>query len=275
LNFPKTAGRPLSDGRIREFTEGAQETFKWNCNARLILNKVAPRTEGGFHKIGINHIVDRIWFVDGPFEGSDMAYGTPSGADYGMTIAERESREVLEDVFALLRTNTARYVTEVTKDLEENEIHQFLDGLQTIQINPTAIVASIDQSTRFWFFKSFLASREPRKGLVSPEGSFHGVPVFYSRLLPDGSILCVDRNALGTLEVKSDFGIWVSDINDPQDRASVRKALPGLADADLNEKVRILCHEVVKATIHHVEPGASFHIIARKGTELKLNVFSG
>jgi hypothetical protein len=275
LKHPKTSGRPLSNARVREFTDAARETFKWNCNARLILNKTPPASEGGFHKIGINHIVDRIWFVEGPFEGYDTAYGTPTNiaADYGIAIAEGESMSVLEDLFTLARANT-EYVTEFTNDAEENEIHQLLVKLQTDDINPTAIIASLDQSTRFWFFKSFVASHESRKGLVSPEGTFHGVQVFHSRLLPDGSVLFVDRNALGTLEVKSDFDIWVSDIQDEGERESIRKALPDLADADFDEKVRILCHEVIKATIATREQGAAFHLIAKKGTELELRTFT-
>jgi hypothetical protein len=97
--------------------------------------------------------------------------------------------------------------------------------------------------------------------------------VFYSRLLPDGVILSVDKEELGTLEVKEDFRITVSEIEDEQDRESIRKALPYLTDADLEEKVRVLCYEIVKATILEREPCAAFRILASKGTELHLKIY--
>jgi hypothetical protein len=239
----------------------------------MILNKIPPESVGGFGKIGINNIVDRIWFVDGPFEGSDMGYGTPSGADFGIAVAEGESRRVLEELFELARANAAQYVTYVADELEENAIHQLFDKLRGNGIDPTALVASLDQSTRFWFFKSFIGTHETRRGLISPEGNFHGVPIFHSRLLPDGVILFVDRMGLGTLEVKADFDIWVSDIRE-EERESIRKALPELESADLDEKVRILRHDIIKATIHPRKPCATFHLVAKKETDLKLKMFS-
>jgi len=270
LSYPKTSGILLSDARIRRFEAEAKDTFERSCTARLILNKVDPKSEGDFRKIGINHIVDRIWFVDGVFGNS--VFATPSGAQYGIAVAESESRLVLEKLLTVARDKTKECVTEVTGDPMEAEVHQLLDKLESGGLRPTGILASLDQSTRFWDFKLFAPSHEVRRGLMSPEGTFRGVPVFHSRLLPAGVIVSIDREESGTLEVRTDFNIRVSEIHDQQDRESIRKALPNLADADLDEKVRVLCYEIVKATLE-IETYTPFQIIARKGTELQLRTF--
>jgi hypothetical protein len=209
--------------------------------------------------------VDRVF--------GDTAFGTPSGTQYGIAVAEGESRLALDKLFALARTEMKDYVTEVTRDAEEQVVHLLLDNLERRGFEPTAILSSVYQSARFWDFKSFVQSRQVRRGLMFPEGTFRGVPVFYSRLLPDGVILSVDKEELGTLEVKADFDISVSEIEDEQDRESIRKALPDLGEAELDEKVRVLCYEIVKATILEKEPSAAFQMLASKGTELELKIY--
>ncbi len=58
--------------------------FERSCIARLILSKVLSESDSDFRKIGINHIVERIWFVDGVF-GTNV-FGSPSGAQYGIAV---------------------------------------------------------------------------------------------------------------------------------------------------------------------------------------------
>jgi len=271
LIHPSTSGFPLSDARVERFKHEARDTFQRSCIARLILTEVdtevGVESEGEFRKIGVNHIVDRIWFVDGVF--GDSVYNTPSGAQYGIAVAEWESRLVLEKLFTVAMDKAEQCVTAIAGDPEEAEVHKILDKLESGGNGSTGILANIDQGIRFWDFKSFTPSHDVRRGLMSPEGTFRGVPVFHSRLLPDGVIISVDREELGTLEVKKDFTIRVSDIQDPQDRELVRKALPDLVDAELDEKVCVLCYEIVKSTLK-LEPSMACQIIARKGTKLQL-----
>ena len=270
---PKTSGLPLSAARVGNFKEEARDTFERSCIARLILNKVErdPHTEGDFRKIGINHIVDRIWFVDGDF--GDTVFGTPSGAQYGIAVAEEESRLVLESLFRRARENRTEYVTEMVEEFQESETLRFFTDLESKRFRPTAVISSLDLSARFWDFKTFAPTRAVRRGLTSPEGEYDGIPVLHSRLLPDGVILSVNREELGMLEVKADFDIWVSDIVDAQEQDHIRRTLPSLADADLSEKTRVLCYETVKTTILERKPCVSFAILARKSNELILKKF--
>ncbi|MGA8905827.1 MAG: hypothetical protein WB661_12560, partial [Candidatus Bathyarchaeia archaeon] len=196
-------------------------------------------------------------------------YATPSGAPYGSAVAEVETRHVLEMVFELVRQNTAEYVIETSSDPTENEVCSLLSMLRERQFEPSVIVGSTKQSLRFWDFANFVPSREVRRGLMSSEGSFNGVPVHHSRLLPDGSILAVDMNALGVLEVKEDFDIWVSDISDEEERNRIRREVPSLSTTNLDEKARILGYEIVKASIRE----KAFALIAAGGNEIQLKKY--
>ncbi len=159
-------------------------------------------------------------------------------------------------------------------DPHESDLHQFIDNLERKwRFQPDSDSCERSSEHKVLAFQILAPTRQAGRGLISPQGDFRGVPVFYSRLLPYGVILSVDREELGTLQVKSDFDIWVSDIRDQQDRESIRKALPRLADADLDEKVRVLCYEIVKATILDKEPWAAFDMVTTKETELQLKTF--
>ena len=183
-----------------------------------------------------------------------------------MAIAEGEAELVLRRLLAFPRKN----VHETPSDPTESDVLQSTRFLRAKGFEPTAIVASVDQSLRFWEFTEFSPSRQVRRGLTSPEGDFSNVPVYYSRLLPDGAILTVDNKNLGVLEVKKDFDITISDIGDNAERDRIKRDAPTLSAADLSEKVRILCYEIVKATVAR----EAFDLLVRKGTKLELKQFS-
>lgn len=266
MSHPKTSHLALSGARIDVFASEARDGFERNSVGRVILNKSTGESLGDYEKIGINQITDRIWFVEGTFDG--VAYAAPSGRQYGMAVAEGETKLVLDILFKQsLDSPGVSYLIRTPKDITEIDIHRLLDTLEGRSFKATAIVASIDQGLRFWNFKSFYSSDEIRKGFAFPEGTFRGVPVLHSRLLPDGMILAVDRGELGTLEVKKDFDILVSDISDPNLRESIRKQLPHLTSSDLDEKVQVLCYEVIKPRV--LDQGAC-EILATADTELKI-----
>jgi hypothetical protein len=130
-----------------------------------------------------------------------------------------------------------------------------------------AILTNIYQSFQFWEFRQFRPLGVPRRGLRSPEGHFRGVPVFHSRLLPNGVTFVVDKEELGNLEVKTDFTISVSDITDETERRSIVERFPGF---DPSEKVRILCYEIIRPSLRHENQQASFIIARTEGTRLEI-----
>jgi uncharacterized protein (DUF433 family) len=135
------------------------------------------------------------------------------------------------------------------------------------------ILSSLTLSSRFWDFRAFAAAHALRRGLTSPEGTYLGIPVFHSRLLPDGVIVAANKQDLGDLEVKTDFTISVSDITDAADRERIRRTLPNLAPTDLREKVQIPCYETVRATLH-AEPATAFAVLRSGDSELTLKTFT-
>ena len=195
-----------------------------------------------------------------------MGFATPSGAQYGDAVAEGETQLVLD---RLVERDAREYLQEIPGDPQESEVEQLLTTLRGRGLHPTLILTNIYQSFQFWEFKQFTPPRVPRRGLRSPEGYFQGIPILYSRLLPRGMTIAVDREALGNLEIKSDFDITVAEIPD-QDRQAVLQQLPGLADEDLNEKIRVLCYEVVRAKIFDQNRYLAYYLLMTKGTPLSV-----
>jgi hypothetical protein len=152
------------------------------------------------------------------------------------------------------------------KGNNEKDIHRLFATLEGRGLAATAIVASIQQGLGFWSFSSLYPSDQIRKGFAFPEGAFRGVPVLHSRLIRDGMILAVDKDEQGTLEVKKDFNIRVSDVQDPDLRESIRIQMPYLSSSDLEEKVQILCYEIVKP---RVLDQRACEILALADTQLK------
>ncbi|MGA8905738.1 MAG: hypothetical protein WB661_12110 [Candidatus Bathyarchaeia archaeon] len=269
VSYPRTSHIPLSESRRARFTSEAKETFNGFCLARLILTPVrTPDTdEPDFRKIGFNHIVDRIWFVDGVFEGA--AYATPSGATYGSSVAERETELVLQQLIARALGGQSSLTMETPSAPNEEDICALLQRVHDNGYEPSVIIAGVGESLNFWNFRSFSDTHEVRRGLTSPEGYFRGVPVHYCRLLPDNVVLAADRVALGQLKIKKDFDISVTDITDNTDRERIRRELPSLSNADFNEKVRVLGFEVVKPIIQN----NAYALMKPSETSLALNEY--
>jgi hypothetical protein len=79
--------------------------------------------------------------------------------------------------------------------------------------------------------------------------------------------LIVDKAKLGDLEVKTDFEISVIDLRKDPEMKSVLKRFPRL---DVNEKVRVLCYETVRATIRNEPPRAGILMMITRGTKLEI-----
>jgi hypothetical protein len=265
MSIPKTANLPLSDDRKKKFISEASETFTRNCIARDMLRVVRPRSATGFRQIGINHIVDRIWFVETTFP--EGYFATPSGAEYGSAIAEREAELVLR---GLVEHTTDEYILRIAEDPNETDAETLLSEMRNKGFNPGLILTNLDQVFRFWEFKGFVPGGL-RRGLRSPEGYFDGVPILHSRLLPGGLTLAIDSGELGVLEVKTDFVASVIDVQalPPNELEAVRKALPSLDEQELKEKVRILCYELIKPSIAGIDK-MGFHIMLTEGTSMEI-----
>jgi hypothetical protein len=209
----------------------------------------------------LNNITDRIWFVDGNFQAG---YATPSGAPYGIAVAEAEAELVLRRIVDLAVPD---HIQEIPGDPEEADLDRAFVEMLNRGFHPNAILTNIYQSFRFWEFRQFRPSGVQRRGLRSPEGYFREVPVYHSRLLRNGVTFVVDKEQLGNLEVKTDFTVSVSDITDERERRAIRERFPGVEPA---EKVRILCYEVVKPILRREDHFTSFIIVRSRGSGLEI-----
>jgi hypothetical protein len=268
VNYPKTSHLRLSESRRERFIFEAKDTFIRSCLSRLILIQTPFQSEGEFTKIGFNNIVDRIWFVDGVFDGA--SYATPSGAPYGSTVAEGETRLVLNKLIGLAREDKTSLITEITSDLNEVQVLSLLDRVRQRGYEPTAIIASTKLSLTFWDFRSFRPFQGGRRDLVTPEGYLLGIPFHHCRLLPDDAILVADKNNIGSLEVKKEFDVTVDEIGQDAERERIRREVPTLANADFDEKARILGFEIVKPIIRN----NAFAFIKAGGSLLELKNYA-
>jgi hypothetical protein len=258
---------PLSAERKARFREEATITFENSCIARDILPALVTDRGEGFHKLGLNNITDRIWFVEPPDRAFDgHVFAAPSGATYGIAVAEAESQLVLRRLVELAGTYP-EHIREIAAAPEEADIDRILFEMSSIGFHPDAILTNIYQSHRFWEFRQFRPTGVQRRGLKSPEGSFRDVPVYRSRLLRPGVTVVVDKEQLGNLEIKKDFTISVSDISDDIERRAIRERYSGFDPA---EKVRILCYEIVKPVLRHENNLASFIILRTRGSGLDI-----
>jgi hypothetical protein len=159
------------------------------------------------------------------------------------------------------------HVHEIPSEPSEKEVERWTLEMQNRGFAPNIILTNIEQSFRFWQFKGFTPFGLPRKGLRQPEGYYRGIPVHYSRLLPTGLTLIIDKAKLGSLEVKTDFQISVTDLRDDPERMSV---LQRYANLDANEKVRVLCYETIKATLCTEPPQSGVLMMITQGTKLQI-----
>jgi hypothetical protein len=234
--------------------------------SRLVLTPSDARSADGFQKIVINHIVDRIWFVEGAF--GDHSYAPPSGATYGDTIAEGETKLVLETLVGYAQSHPD-LISTIPTDLTGPDVNNLIDQMFGRRLHATAIVASISNGLRFWEFNGFIFA-DNRRGLASPDGHFFGVPIYHTRLFTPRMTLVVNRDELGILEIKSDFDITLSDLDDAQERRVIRDQIPKFSDEDLQEKVQVICQLVVKPIIR--ERSTALQLMLTQGTKPEIKV---
>ncbi len=262
MTTPKTSQLTLSVERVEKFRKEAERGFQRNSISRELVRTSDPSSMEGFVRIGVHHIVDRIWFVD----SADMGFGPLGGYEYGAAIAEEEALQVLGE---LLRGATSDHITEVTGDPKENDVENLLLEVQKRGLKPSLILTNVAQSFNFWDFKQF-APKQDELPLGSLEGYFRGIPIYYSRLLPSGLTLTVDNQKTGTLEVKTSLTISISDIKQLSEREEITQQLPRLAGEDINEKVSVLCYEIIKVNLSMLKNTHPLQILRTRGTELKV-----
>lgn len=269
---PQTVQLELSEIRKENFRKQAIETFHRSCLSRIILKPSKPQSDAGFRTIGFNYINGRVWFVEPPTGAFDgHVFVTPSGATYGSAVAEEELRQTLEEILSIVREKPDQ-IREISGAQDEDDMLKLLDLMVQRGFHPSSILTSIRQGLAFWDFKGFVGSYG-RRSIDFQEGEFKCLPVLYSRLLPDGLTLIVDRERLGLLEIESEFDLTVTDLRNRPERKVISSQLPHLTEADLNERVQIRGSERVKATVFDEKPYNAFILLASKGTNFVLNKF--
>ena len=241
---------PLSQERVQNVIEEMIESFGKQAIGRKIIKPVQlrredkRREESGFISFGMDHIVDKIWFVDGVFE--DVAYGYQGiGMGHGRGIAEAETSHVIERILGECKENKVEF----SGKIRPSDILRSLEFLQQREIEAKAILTNIQDHLQLWHYRNLVVH-----GKLGLSRSFSGydydIEILFFRGLPEGTTIFADPQKIGELLIKESIQdiASISEIRNDE-REKILKDLPSIKPETLDENVRILVYEVIKVNI--------------------------
>ena len=216
------------------------KTFRDTAISRRIVNVKHENFTENFLRLGLNLIVDKIWFVELPEADVQYAYETIGYAE-GKSIALSETKMVIEAILGKADTDENRF--SFTQQLNENHLKETIPLLRKREFDCDVILTNLSDVLKFWEFESFEGAYKP----TSPfglEGHYQKIPVYWSNFIAKGRTLLINKD-VGDLFVKKDISADILEIK--QDEvASVLESVPGLDRKKLEEKVRFLADEVIR-----------------------------
>jgi hypothetical protein len=260
---PSVKNLPLSDERIGRVKEEMMESFRKNAVGRrlvrtVLLKKDDERREDGFISVGLDHIVDKIWFVDGVFDDTSYScFGL--GRGYGRGLADGETSHVVESILDKCRQNEIHFEGR----LQSTHILKALKALRERDIQPMVILANVEDHVQLMRYRNLLP-HPWRFGAPKELARYYGdVEVYLFRDLPKGTLLLTDPRRIGELLIKerAEETFSISEIKN-HEKEKILKDIPSFKLEMLDEKVEILLYETLKVNI--TEPNAGL-ILKRRG----------
>lgn len=248
--YPSVRNTELSRDRVKFVIEEMIGRFNETAIGRQIVRPVVlgkddiRSGETGFVSFGFNHIVDKIWFVDGSFDGTSYGY-QGLGDDYGKGIAEAETKYIMERIFETCGSNKLVFEGVILP----SDIFRALELLRKSNVHANILLANVREHLQFWQYPNLIAKgrlRVPRQ----LSGYDYDIPIEFFRGLPDGTMLVANSYELGELLIKQSIidTARISNI-DPSEYEEILRDIPGLALEQLPEKVRIFVAETIKVSI--------------------------
>lgn len=201
-----------------------------------------------FKVIGINIIMDKIWFVDNPPGDSAYSYhGT--GSHFGNSIANGETKGVIDKILEGL--SKADNVISYEKELDEKKVDEAIHRLTKCGFTPTIILTNIYDSSLFWDMQKFKGNVVFGKGTRHSSGKYLDLKVFSSNFVPKGVTIIYDKDKLGELLIKKDI---TCDLTEKFDYIKTIEDL-NLTEDVLPEKVNFTAQVTVGFTLFDYNAG--------------------
>lgn len=253
---PSVRNLPLSDKRVRHTLTEMIENFTTSAIGRKIIKPVylergdKRRKEKGFVRIGFNHIIDKIWFVESDFDGTYYGY-EGIGSGYGRGIADSEAYYIVTQILDECKERTIGFRDEI----HPSDILRSLEFLEKSEIEAKLILIDIKNHLQLWRYRNLMTHGQLRVPMAF-SGYSHDIEIHFFRGMPEGTSIIIDPEKLGELLIKQSIEevARISDIENSE-REETLRAIPSMTPEMLYEKVRLRVHETVKVNI--INPNAA------------------
>ncbi len=242
------ASLPISEERRgKVIAEFLGEFSSWAI-ARRILNvvpwKANSRAESnGFRKIGFNDIVDKIWYVDNPPDVDGYLSVQGIGSDYGRAVAQAETKAVVDRLIeASPRLPSMSYKEMFSPETLEAGVKILGDN----GFHADVVLSNIHDFGNLWQFGGFVRGIVPNTSLKTSSGG--EVAIHDAVEVPDGIILLLDRGAAGSIVLKEDATLVISEISE-EEKPAILKVFRDITAEQLKQKVKLHVEEVFRVDI--------------------------
>jgi hypothetical protein len=262
---------PLSEKRIQVVIKEVKEQFASSSTGRKLVKPVylsredARMEKEGFMKFGFNTILDKIWFVDGVFEGAEYAY-EGIGSDFGEGLGESETTYVVNQILEKCKGQKISY----EEKIRPSDILRLLEQVGEAGAEAKIILSSIKDHLQLWRYPNLKI--QGKLGVPKAfSGYDHDVKIEFFRGLPEGTSIAANSERLGELLIKQrvDDVITIENIKESE-RAKLISEIPSLSDKDLSEKVRFLAYETIKIEIKNPEAVAILEKAPSLSSQVKI-----
>lgn len=265
--YPSVKNLPISKERANSIKNEIISTMNHLATSRRLLRRIyvndSPEfaDNEGFVTVGVNTIIDRIWFVDNPSNEEYYSY-QGIGVDIAEGIAETEGKYITDCIF---KSKPKTIVCD--SPLNPAHLRQAIYCLSQNSAQPNILLLNIKDHIQLWHYP-YLA----KNGRFCIPSEFSGlkndIEIDFFRLLPEGMSLMVDSEKLGTLVIKKriEDTTVIQDIEE-KDFAKILAEIPKLDKAKLPEKVRVRSFEIIKAIIE--DPSGAVIINVKEPTKNK------
>lgn len=237
--YPAVKDLSISDKRRDTVISNIIKTFYDTAIGRKVVNLRQVNFSNGFSRLGVNLIVDKIWFVD--YEESMYAHEN-LGLIEGKKIALSETDLILKTILSQADVEENRITLD--SEIKEDNIEKAILLLNSRGLKCDSILSNVHEIMSFWYYKKFEGVSRRIDNAFGFEGRYSGIPVYWSNSVPTNTTLLVNLS-VGDLLVQKQLSANILEIKEDEVE-SVLKNIPNLNRDDLKEKVRLIAEEVIR-----------------------------
>jgi hypothetical protein len=237
--YPSVRNLPISEKRRKKVISDLIEEFQNTAIGRKMINLKFIDSTHKLLRLGMNLIIERIWFVDYKGETSYSVMGL--GSMQGKDLALKETELIINEIMG---STTEKNLISSNSSLNEEYLNKGISSLISKGFACTSILTNVHEVMNFWYFKGFEGVTRRLDAPFGFEGTYKGIPVYWTNSMPENRTLILNRN-VGELLIGKKMSANVLEIK-PEEMDSVIKNIPTLSRDDLEEKVRLVADEFIK-----------------------------